>query len=290
MDSSINLSELDLRHLSHPDINSNKQFVFLKSELESYYKGFLSSNQSFSPYKLKSIYKNLIVVLTEVIRTKDSFKRLELLDNINKWYLNKLSKPLPTNFDRPVAETSSPKLFRTDRTPTFISKKVPVWSPKTKVVSREEILQKINKKYLEMQSSEVIRLKPKQKNSKKTFDAIKSIKESITPLKEYGTNSSTIIRSNNSFKIYSKSPNVYDFRSSSHKTRLIAQPKLNALSRLPEMSEIFTIKQKMALKSQLISTKSLQNALGSFGSYPIDEKKLEFPKGGEFLLKSSQSP
>ncbi|CAG9332970.1 unnamed protein product [Blepharisma stoltei] len=116
----LDIENLNLTSLTHPNIEKNTDFLFLKTQLQRYYgdrklpynKQMMHKNHS--PSWKERLYHSLYNLLNEMVFTRDPILQLKLLDDVKNWYLKKVRNFLPgikkigkNELDAESTETSS---------------------------------------------------------------------------------------------------------------------------------------------------------------------------------------
>lgn len=307
--------ELPTQYLNDPILSKDERFNYLKNKLEAFYYCLQTSNQpeirkNRSKKWNKNLQQKLHLLLKEIILTRSSTSQEELLQNTYKWYREKLEVSERANYLPDIKfKTPSVSLPPVDRyissTPKFPGKKHYFYMPKNKnhCLSREELLEKASKKYSQLMSEGKIDLsffghKKVKVSNQISSDAGKSI-SSFTPMYKNNDISESPVSERRlpGIKISSselqKSPTQYDYRSQSHKYRVLEKGAAmknfqNASSiRVPEVNEIHEVKSRLAQKNMIISVKNLEYALSTQKQTPYEQLNINnLPKGGEFLIKN----
>jgi hypothetical protein len=288
-------SSLKADFLDQINLRSNSEFLYLKSELDSYYKNQKSPNtRQKSEIWHKNLYLNLNMLLTDIILTQNPIQQLKTLKKAYNWYESKAKNPkfFGENYNQNISSIKLPLLTVT---PT----------PKKTFLDCEDVSKDLShRNSIEELTKRFINIKKKQIESYKGFIQRKS------SIKKWAHNKQ---RNHEDFlfkistKIISKTPEpeaklkknlefstsvLYDFRSSPKRKGSLLDSGFVSSSprRVQEIIQIDEIKKKLANKKIPVSSKCLENGISLYED--ITYKKITpymLPKGGERLLKSPKA-
>lgn len=291
--------------LTHPNLDSNKKFMYLKDCLKKYYKlFFLDRKASFYVHKTKALNKqlhqSLHLLLAELVMTKNTKDQLETLEKVYNWYESVLKKPISSPVMNSIKLPPCIKIPSWDfnsKTPVKVHK---AYTPIKKEESQEDLNEILTQKHNEMLRNEKIQFSTSgiRRNLSHNVRVPFETPKSIAKLEETDTMPSLASKSPGiMLEKHSKSPIFLDFRPISHKTRIIAASKLSKQfnTQFPpktrEIAQVFEIKSKLAQKGLIISTNSLENSLYTHHQIPYENLTHDtLPKGGEYLIQGIPKP
>ena len=234
-----------------------------------------------------------------------SSKKADLLNSIYDWYQSKTQRSENTCSPKAKIETNIITYSPISQTESFlIRQSLSPSLPKTKKITRSDLLNLMKHKHEKMLKSEMISLKPTntdhkviKSTSNRFAFSNKHILKSHLEIDNYINLSvrnepSNLVANSvlNSGK--GKVPKFFDFRSSSHKSRFLdvnkSEKKVKIPLRLPDVDEITKIKQKMAVRNQPISSKLLELGLSRNQEFANDDRSLIISLNpGTLLMKNN---
>ena len=294
-----------LIYLNNTSLDTDKRYSYLKSKLEDFY-SLYNSNKLAIVYEKKSViwnkqlHLNLHLLLAEIVITQDQSQKLDALESTYSWYTSKTKSP---DFNESLQKFPSkltinlPFLNNSKNlTPT---KQFRPYIPEKILPKKEDVDYELIQRHQEMINNEKIsfncgEIRNKlKKNSNNNVESLSFNKEEKMKKENIsGISKTPDLNIENSQDAYS-GRFMHDFRSFSHKAKMIALPKgtnknfgqMHAKN--IEFDEIYKIKSKLAHKNLNVSIKALENALVIYNEQPIEGfGHLDLPKGGEFLVRS----
>lgn len=286
---------------SDTSLDENTDYYFLKSKLQRFYlknfkKKIGEKNHSFK--WSQNLAWNLHLLLTEILLTQDIEKQDRLLKDAKNWYIDQIKTYKAQIIPIKSLEIQEPTIISPELIPRSRSynRTGKLYIPKVKRTTKEDIIQSAKKSYEKMQKREKIHF------GLYTSSLDSSLKEK-SPLNtrpnENKTENKTMMIENS---VYEKNedffeekglklPQIYDFRSMSHKSKFLQQKYVPSPifirnpMRNEDIEEIRNIKGKLAVRNQAVGMKNLEDALMSAQSQALETSFTPYPRGGEGLFK-----
>jgi len=283
-------------------LDKNTDFYFLNSELQGFYlknfqKKIGQKNHSFK--WSQNLAWNLHLLLTEILLTQDIEKRDRLLKDTKNWYIGQIKTYKAQTLYKKSPEIQEPTIITPEQIPRSrsLNRTNKLYIPKIRRITKEDIIQSTKKSYEKMQNQEKIWFGLNTSSfdtSLKEKSPINGRSNDNKPENKAVYSENCVYEKNDDFSEEKglKLPQIYDFRSMSHKSKFLHQNHADSpiILRNPmrnaEIQEIGSIKGKLAVRNQTVCMKNLEDALMNAQSQALDTSLTPFPRGGEGLFKS----